>query len=66
MDLHARVGDHIVVDTGHVGEGRREGEVLEVLGDGDTVHYRMRWADGHESIFYPSVTAHVVPETGRS
>jgi hypothetical protein len=24
------------------------------------VHYRVRWDDGNETIFYPSSTAHVV------
>lgn len=62
MDLHAKVGDHIVVDTGHVGDGRREGEVMEILGEDDTTHYRVRWSDGHESVFYPGVTAHVFHE----
>ena len=60
MDLHAKVGDRIVIDSDHLGEKRREGQVLEVLGEGETIHYRMRWEDGHESIFYPASSAHVV------
>ena len=33
----------------------RIGIVLEVLGEPDHVHYRVRWdEDGHESIFTPS------------
>ncbi len=64
MDLHAKVGDHIAIDSDHLGESRREGEVLEVLGEGETTHYRIRWSDGHESIFYPASSAHVVSEGG--
>ncbi len=63
--MDARPGDELVVDTMHTGEPPRRGEVLEVIGDGDTLHYRVRWLDGHESVFYPGSTAHVVhPATG--
>ncbi|HWS47033.1 MAG TPA: DUF1918 domain-containing protein [Acidimicrobiia bacterium] len=58
--MDAKVGDEIVVDSLHTGEPRREGEILEVLDSGGVVHFRVRWDDGHESIFYPSSTAHVV------
>lgn len=60
MDIHAKVGDKIVVDTSELGSPPRTGEVLEVLGEGDTAHYRVRWDDGHESVFYPGSTAHAV------
>lgn len=50
----ARIGD-IVEVTGHkVGEGRRSGEILELLGEPSHPHFRVRWADETESIFYPS------------
>ena len=53
--MHAKTGDRIVVDSAHVGQPRREGEVLEVVpGDGDSEHYRVRWDDGHESTYFPS------------
>jgi hypothetical protein len=60
MDIHAQVGDMIVVDNMELGHSPRKGEVLEVLGEGDSIHYRVRWDDGHESIFYPGPTAHTV------
>jgi hypothetical protein len=60
MDIHAKVGDKIVVDNTELGSPPRTGEVLEVLGEGDTAHYRVRWDDGHESVFYPGSTAHAV------
>ena len=43
-----RVGDLVVV------EGHRIGEILERLGEAGHEHYRVRWDDGHESVFYPS------------
>jgi len=58
--MDAKVGDEIVVDAVHTGEPKREGEILEII-DGDGVlHYRVRWDDGHESLFYPGSTTHVV------
>ena len=50
----AKPGDVVEV-TGHrVGEVQRSGEVIEVLGTEQNPHYRVRWEDGHESLFYPS------------
>jgi hypothetical protein len=60
MDVQARVGDELVIDNMELGRPPRRGEVLEVLGDGESVHYRVRWDDGHESLFFPSSTTHVV------
>jgi len=61
MDLHANVGDEIIVDAMHLGEPSRKGEILEVLGaGGDSVHYRVRWDDGHTSLFYPGSTSHAI------
>jgi len=58
--MQAQVGDEIVVDGVNLGDSRREGEILEVETSGDVVHYRVRWDDGHESIFYPGSTTHIV------
>lgn len=63
--MKANVGDEIVVDTLHTGELRREGEVLEVLDRDGVTHFRVRWDDGHETIFYPGSDAHVVHLRGR-
>lgn len=52
--MTAKVGDRIVVESEHVGETVREGEILEVLQGELSVRYRVRWADGHETIFTPS------------
>ena len=58
--MDAKVGDEIVVDGVIAGEPKREGEILEVMDRGGVVHYRVRWDDGHESLFYPGSTTHVV------
>jgi len=49
-----KVGDRILVESERVGRSAREGEILEVLGGGSNVHYRVRWQDGHESTLFPS------------
>jgi hypothetical protein len=61
----ANVGDEIVVDAVNLGDPKREGEILEVETSGDVLHYRVRWDDGHESIFFPGSTTHVVNLGGR-
>jgi uncharacterized protein DUF1918 len=52
--MDVRVGDHIVVESEHVGQPTREGEVLEVVEGSTGPRYRVRWFDGHESVFTPS------------
>ena len=51
--MHARQGDQIVIDTTTLDALRRHGEVIEVIGQGKREHYRIRWQDGHESIYFP-------------
>ena len=55
----ATAGDVIVIHGHHVGEPEQLGEILEVLGEPGHVHYRVRWEDGTETIFYPSSDAKV-------
>jgi hypothetical protein len=52
--MEARVGDRIAVESERVGLPMREGVVLEVSSSRSGIHYRVRWADGHESVFFPS------------
>jgi len=59
--MHANVGDHLMVEGRTVGEGRREGEVVEVRGHDGTPPYVVRWTDGHEGLVYPGPDAHVEP-----
>jgi hypothetical protein len=52
--VEGKVGDRVVLESERTGQAAREGEILEVLGAGEGVHYRVRWKDGHESIFFLS------------
>lgn len=53
----ARIGDIIEI-TGHtVGDAPKTAEILEVIGEPEHEHYRVRWEDGHESIFFPGADA---------
>ena len=59
--MHAYCGDQIVIETGTLDTPRRRGEVVEVIGQGEREHYRVRWQDGHESVYFPGPDARVVP-----
>jgi hypothetical protein len=52
--VNGNVGDEIVVEGRTLGDPRRTGEVLEVLHFGGVTHYRVRWDDGTDCLFYPS------------
>lgn len=60
----ARAGDEIVVEGRAVGVAAKTGEILEVVGDSGHERFRIRWEDGHESIFFPGDDA-VVRRPGR-
>ena len=48
-------GDRIVIDSVKVGAQAREGEVLQVIHRGMRVSYRVKWADGNETLFSPAL-----------
>ena len=52
-----REGDVVVISGHRVGERERIGEILDVLGEADHVHYRVRWEDQSETVFYPGSDA---------
>ena len=52
--FRAQIGDLVVVEGHRVGDGQRVGEILEVLGEPGHEHYRVRWENEHETVFYPS------------
>jgi len=49
----AAVGDWVEA-RGLPGQSSRRGEIVEVIGQGDHEHYRVRWDERHESILYPA------------
>ena len=59
----ARVGDSVEVESEHVGQPARKGRVLEVVGAGEGLHYRIRWEDGHESAFFPGAGSMSISHT---
>ena len=65
--MTGQVGDRIVIESKGIGQARREGEIVEVIRGETSVHYRIRWSDGHESVLFPSagsakfVPAHEAP-----
>ena len=61
--MEAQVGARIIVEGNKVGQRRREGEVVEVMATPEPAHYRVRWSDGHESIFFPSSDARLAGRT---
>ncbi len=61
----AKTGDTITIPGHRVGEHERAGEILEVLGEVGHEHYRVRWEDGRETVFYPSSGDAVVRPAAR-
>ena len=61
---HAHVGDWLEVG-GPPGTMARRGQVLEVLGAAGHTHFRIRWDEEHESLFYPTDGALIVHHAPR-
>jgi hypothetical protein len=58
--MKATAGDRLVIRGHAVGEHVRDGEILEVLGDGGGPPYIVRWSeDGRISRIYPGSDAYV-------
>lgn len=61
----AQVGDWIEVHGHEQGQAPRRCLVLEVLGRPGREHYRVRWDEEHESIFFPGPDAAILPGGAR-
>lgn len=60
--MEASPGDRIIVESEQVGAPARQGEVVEVLRGSSGLRLRVRWNDGRETLYTPSVgSARVVP-----
>lgn len=66
MQTDIEPGDVVEVSTRRVGEPGRIGEIVAVFVEAGARHYRVRWEDGHESVFYPGETTTVRKAGGRS
>jgi hypothetical protein len=47
-------GDQVVAETESTERAARRGVIEEVVRDDPHPRYRIRWADGHESIYTPA------------
>jgi hypothetical protein len=56
----AQIGDWIETRGIH-GEAGRRGQIVELLGRAGHEHYRVRWDEQHESIFYPADDVIITP-----
>ena len=59
--MEAEAGDRILVEAEKVGQVARAGVIEEVLGT-DPPRYRVRWEDGHTTVFTPTAGAARVVE----
>jgi hypothetical protein len=59
----AHPGDRIEV-RGIPGAPARQGRIVEVLGRTGHEHFRVRWNEGRESLFFPSEGAIIVHPSG--
>ena len=57
--MEARRGDRVIVEGNKVGQARRSGQILDVMKAREGQHYRVRWDDGHETVFYPGPDARI-------
>lgn len=62
LRFRARKGDRVLVEGRKVGVGSRAGTILEVLGEPGSERYRVRWDDGHESVYTLSSDARIEPK----
>jgi len=60
-------GDRVVVESERTGRSAREGVILEVIGTGEGLHYRIKWDDGHESTFFlSSGSINIIPKATKA
>ncbi len=60
--MDAKVADRLVIHGARAGQADRVGEILEVVPGHGAQRYRVRWSDGHESIYSPGPGAEVDTE----
>jgi hypothetical protein len=59
--MKAAAGDWVVVESTHLSEMRRHGQILEVHGPDGDPPYLVRWDDtGTETVFIPGPGAHIM------
>ena len=61
----AHVGDWVETHGIH-GQPSRRGQIIELLGQGEHEHYRVRWDELHESVLYPADGVVITPQHGQT
>lgn len=62
--MELKAGDRVVVESESAERPPRSGTVEEVLASEPSPRYRIRWDDGHESIYTPAAGALTRAEAG--
>ena len=55
--MKLKTGDHIKVEAESTEQSPRTGVIEEVVNEPPSPRYRIRWDDGHESIYAPAAGA---------
>jgi Domain of unknown function (DUF1918) len=55
--MKLEVGNRVKVESESTEQAPRTGVIEEVLGEAPSPRYRIRWDDGHESIYTPAAGA---------
>ncbi|GAA1988370.1 DUF1918 domain-containing protein [Catenulispora subtropica] len=62
--MKAMVGDRIIVQSRHLDEPQRDGEIIEVHGPDGAPPYVVRWSeDGHTALLFPGPDAQISGHT---
>jgi Domain of unknown function (DUF1918) len=61
VTMEAQVGDEFIVDSVHVARSSGRARSSKIRIEDSREHYVVRWDDtGHETLFYPGPTSHVL------
>jgi hypothetical protein len=66
MIMAFEVGRHVIAESESTDHGPRSGVIEEVIRGDPSPRYRIRWDDGHESIYTPASGALRVQKRGRA
>ena len=55
----ARIGDWVIIEGLTLDDGRRQGQIIELIHADGSPPYRVRWTDGHDSVFHPGAGARI-------
>jgi hypothetical protein len=64
--MELKVGDHVEVESESTERRPRTGVIEEVVQEASSPRYRIRWGDGHESIYAPASGALRLAEPAKS